>query len=675
MLRAAALCPLLAAAALWWMPAPARAAVTGEATARRVLLVVIPHERDAAQRLASIDGLSVAILSATEGSHTVEQPLLDVTAGARVAASAYPQPPPPLSLEAVGGGAVVTGWGSAMRRAQAAPQVLRPGLLASSVPGGAAFVATGRHPGIDGLLAADASGRVATLSLGPAGTLIDRIAAAESRRRLVVAQAPGGEQGIALLRALVAARSSGELIVALERPGAAVSRQLLWVAIAGMGARRTLTSASTDEEGLLSATDIAPTILSHMGVSPPPAMHGARIEAAGALDAGALSATMARLNAIGPRRMPALAWLLLATGAAAALAVLAGGRAGRARRGAWALRVAGLSLTWAPAATLLSAALEPGPAAEYALICGACLLLGVLSDATLRWPRALVAPALITLLAIVIDALAGTQLLMRSLLGPNPAFGARFHGIGNELKPVLAVLALAATAAALHPASRRHRAALAFALSGAALAAVEGLNEIGAGVGGVILVSAGAAVAVALTLPGALSGRRAAAAIATPLVALVALAGLDLATAGGGQLSVSVLHASSAKELWDIVVRRYSAAWTELGHGTIPYATALSVLACTVGVMRRRRLLAPLEGSGESAFAAALAGGLAAGVVGALVEDSGPVLLVLAAATLASVASYLLGAPRGPDSGDGASGGRAEAAAPRDVPSEQALSA
>ena len=47
-------------------------------------------------------------------------------------------------------------------------------------------------------------------------------------------------------------------------------------------------------------------------------------------------------------------------------------------------------------------------------------------------------------------------------------------------------------------------------------------------------------------------------------------------------------------------------------------------------------------------MAAAFAGGLTAGVVGALVEDSGPVLLVVAVFALGCVASYLWGRPAQP---------------------------
>ena len=80
----------------------------------------------------------------------------------------------------------------------------------------------------------------------------------------------------------------------------------------------------------------------------------------------------------------------------------------------------------------------------------AALGLGALTDLVVPWPRALLAPAIVAVLALAVDALAGTQLLMRSLLGPDPILGARFYGIGNELKSGLAVLVMAAVAAGLY---------------------------------------------------------------------------------------------------------------------------------------------------------------------------------------------------------------------------------
>jgi hypothetical protein len=270
--------------------------------------------------------------------------------------------------------------------------------------------------------------------------------------------------------------------------------------------------------------------------------------------------------------------------------------------------------------------------------------LGALTDALVSWPRAPLVPAVVAVVALVADALAGTQLLVRSLLGPNPILGARFYGFGNELKSGLAVLVLAAVAAALFPAVRSRRSALTVALAGIALAAIEGAAKIGAGVGGVILVSAGFAVAAVMLLPGRISRRRALLVLASPLVALVALAALDLATAhGSGHFTGSILHARSAGDLRDVLVRRYSAAWHELRNHAMPVATALALLYAAAGVRLRRRLLAPV--GDDPAWLAALAGGLTAGVVGALSEDSGPVLFVVAVFALGCVSTYLWGRP------------------------------
>ena len=386
------------------------------------------------------------------------------------------------------------------------------------------------------------------------------------------------------------------------------------------------------------------------------------------LRSAGLRAIAPRLRVISPRRLPALACLL---GAWALLLLLACAVRPAAR--AWALRAGGLGVLWAPPVTMLTGALQPSAPVEYATIALTCLALGALTDRLAPWPRAPLAPALVTLAAITIDALAGTQLLIRALLGPDPALGVRFYGIGNALKSGLAVLVFAAVAAALYPTARdsapdhdsapdpdpvadrdlaatipnlseRSRAALAMAGAGTLLAVVEGSARIGAGVGGVILVAAGTAVATVLLLPGALTRRRVLAILAAPVAGLVLLAALDLLTAHGqGHYTRSVLHARSASALGEEIADRYTAAWHELGHAAMPFVTALALLAAALGVHRRERLLRPI--GGDPAWRAALAGGLTAGVVGALVEDSGPVLLVVAVLALACVLAYLHGRP------------------------------
>jgi hypothetical protein len=494
---------------------------------------------------------------------------------------------------------------------------------------------------------------------------------AGSPSRLRIARLPAGPDAGRLL-GLVVARRPGELVLIVEQASSAQAHELRWAAVAGLGSwratgsssRSTLSSQTTRQRGMIAALDVAPTLLGYLRLPSPAAMRGKPIELDGPLDGAALRSLKARLEIVYPRRLPALACLV---GAWALLLALLGAplllteRRGRVlpatrersaldalmrahRRFAWALRVGGLALLWTPVAVLVPAAIEPGAAAEYALIVATCFALAALTDALIPWPQAPIAPAAATVLALSVDALAGTQLLMRSLLGPNPAYGSRFYGIGNELKSGLAVLVLAAVAGALYPAVRSRRAAGAMAGAGALLAVVEGTARIGAGVGGVVLVCAGTAVATAMLLPGSLSRRRVLGALAAPVIGLLLLAAIDLASArGAGHFSGSVLDARSATDLQDLIVRRYEAAWRELRNGLMPLATATALALAAAGIRYRERVLAAVDS--DQAWLAALAGGLTAGLIGALVEDSGPVLLVVAVFALACVLAYLWGKP------------------------------
>jgi hypothetical protein len=662
-------------------------------------------ESDSIEReLASVPTLSIGILSATQGTYKADQLLLDITQGARVSYSAYsPAYPPSLSSLTLGPGASahISSWSAALQRAENAPQLLDPGLLAASIPGGGAYAApyglgiSGQ--GISGRrgsgrftareeevhvadtftaswpLAANRAGTIAAVSFGPPATLLARIAVQQTSHQLVVADLPPGTSGYADLRTLAARRAPGELLTVIQSPPSSSSQELLWSAFAGLTTAQgtvasgghTLTSQTTNERGLIASIDIGPTILQHLDLPIPADMRGKPVRLDGRLDSASLRALKTRLAVIDSRRLPALEWLVLTWALLFSLALLPIGRhrvdrreqiaqhdrvgwhdprgtSPRYARAGWTMRVGALAMLWSPVAVLVPAALEPGRSAEFALIVAVCFGLGALTDWLIAWPRAPIAPAVTAVLALTVDALTGTQLLMRSLLGPNPAFGARFYGIGNELKSGLAVLVFAAVAAALYPAARGRKAAIAMACAGIVLAIVEGSARIGAGVGGVILVSAGTAVATMMLLPGTFNRRRALVVMAAPVVGLAALAVIDLTTAHGtGHFTGSVLDARSTGDIRDIIVRRYGAAWDELKNHLMPLATALALVASFLAVRHRERVLAPV--CSDPAWLAALAGGLTAGVIGSLSEDSGPELLVVAVFALACVLSYLWG--------------------------------
>ena len=252
----------------------------------------------------------------------------------------------------------MAGWRAALRRAEDAPQLLRPGLLAAQIPGGAAYAGITGAERTDGVIAADREGQIAAVSLGSERTLLARIAALRAGRRLVVADLPGGAQGLADLRALSERRPAGELLIVLQRAPDAPGHELLWVAAAGLrgGGGRELTSHTTNQRGLIAAVDLAPTILDYLGLRPIPAdMRGERMETDGSLQSASLRSLMARLGVVGGRRLKALGCLLSAW----ALLLLASTLLARPRRraaAARAMRVGGLAVLWTPVAALIGAA-------------------------------------------------------------------------------------------------------------------------------------------------------------------------------------------------------------------------------------------------------------------------------------------------------------------------------
>jgi hypothetical protein len=148
-------------------------------------------------------------------------------------------------------------------------------------------------------------------------------------------------------------------------------------------------------------------------------------------------------------------------------------------------------------------------------------------------------------------------------------------------------------------------------------------------------------VAVIVLAPGRPRRGRLLLALATPLLGLAALALLDLLTAhGSGHFTGSVLHARSAGDLRDLIVRRYADAWNASRNGVMPEVALAAVGLVALGVLLRRRIYGSQD---RPIWHAALGGGLTAGLVGTLVEDSGTLLWVVAVIALAAVTAYLHG--------------------------------
>jgi hypothetical protein len=242
-----------------------------------------------------------------------------------------------------------------------------------------------------------------------------------------------------------------------------------------------------------------------------------------------------------------------------------------------------------------------------------------------------------------IDLASGSPWIARSLLGPNPISGARFFGVGNELSAALPILLFAGLAAALpqRPATRRDAAR--FAAAGALVTLICSWGPLGTNVGAIFTVGVGSVVATILLLPGRIGARRLALAVAVPLVALGALAALDLASGGGAQYTREVVHTHSLAALIDTLGRRLREAWLTLRGGATAVAVIAALAAAAALVRMRARVLAPVAGA--NAWGAALAGGFAGALVGSVANDSGARLLLVGCFALLCVLAYIRGAP------------------------------
>jgi hypothetical protein len=509
--------------------------------------------------------------------------------------------------------------------------------MAGSIPGGAAFAGSPARG--SAIPAADRQGVIGKVALRSSPVEIQELA---GQFGLVVVSARPGAAGLAQLRRILSLRNPDQLVIATQSPPRAAILPLLPIGVAGLaGGPGGLTSDTTNLPGLVAGIDIAPTVLDHLGIAVPDEMKGQAMRAEGSRNADALTPFRDRLDDLGPRRTPAL-FLLGAGWLALFLAWGAIAGAGAARLPV--RRIGGLAVLWVPTVTLIPAALgNPSRNWEYAIIVVCCLLLGWLSDRLLPWPRAPLIPAVVGLTAITVDLALGSHLITRSILGPNPGYGSRFYGVGNELKSGLTVLLLAGLAAAMTGRPKSRGAALTVLASGLALGAVLGSGRLGAGVGAAFIVASACAVAAMMMLPGRMSARRIAILVASPVIGLGLLAILDALTAGGqGHLSNSVLSLNSASGFFETVERRTTLAWQQLWRDAMPIVTLICLLAAAWAI-RNRGIFRPFDGP---VWPAALVGGLAGGLVGSFTEDSGPLLIVVATITLAGVCSYLLGRPR-----------------------------
>ena len=514
------------------------------------------------------------------------------------------------------------------------PADVVPGLLASAVTergGHVGYAGPSAARNREAAVAADRAGRVERVVLAEPSRVDAAALGLWRTTDLVVAKLAPGPPGIGQLRAILAARRAGDLVLVIQDPSH-ITRRLVAMGAAGLEGGTTLYSDSTRTEGIVSSTDVAPTVLDRLGIDVPGEMSGKPIEARGDATPAELSELRNRLTDLGPRRW-AVIWLGLI--GAVLIAAAAGLVSGGIRLAGRALLLAAL---WLPSVLLLTAALAPSAPVEGLIVAVGCGVLALATDRIRPWPRALALPAAVAVVLHVADLTLGSDLVQRSLLGPNPVLGSRFFGAGNELEISLAAVGLLGLGGALATAPTRTR-VWGFAVGGGVLAFAMAWGRLGADVGAVPTVVAGATVA-ALVAAGDIRWRtRIAILLVAPIAGLAALALLDLATGGDAHFSRSVLEAGGLDEIADIAERRVRLSYRSLGRGAIPFLVAFALIALAVGFRYRRKVLAATEGA--PGVRAAVYGLLAAVLVGALTNDSGPIILLIGSSYLGFTAVYL----------------------------------
>jgi hypothetical protein len=521
-------------------------------------------------------------MSAGLGSVPAAQTYLDISQGNRVFDSLYDSELP----RRVGGGICGPGYSKAVvERAESAPAEIVPGLLAATL--------------------AEHGQSCAVRSVGLGG-----------------------------LSALVRGLEGNDLLIAIGRAPPAKNGALT-IGIAGRGFDGDLTSDSTRTNGYVLSTDVAPTILSRLGIEVPSQMSGQVIRAKGSVDAAAIESLGERMAVISERRGPVIGISLLVWLVVFGLAALVSSdRVGRV-----AIRLAGLSIVYLPLLLLAAAALKPGQDTEQILVMFGAPLLAALTLFLLRGLRALAVASGLVVGALAIDVIAGSPLTSLSLLGPNPGLGVRFYGIGNELEALLGVLVVAGTGAALAgfwPRPAERRAAAAFLAVSLLSAIVFAAGRFGADVGAAIVLPVGGAVAAA-----AIAARRRRTVllvIAAPIAVLALIALADLLTGANAHLTRSVLDSGGLGDLADVAQRRLQLSAHSFARPIVifflPVITALVALA----IWQRARLRAWLGPA--PALRAGLIGAVAATVIGTLANDSGALLLEIGTAYILVFAAY-----------------------------------
>lgn len=450
-------------------------------------------------------------------------------------------------------------------------------------------------------------------------------AAAARRRALRATDAMLGDV------ARLAGEDSLVLVVSVVPPG--TDWHVTPMVASGKGVHRGyLHSLSTRRSGVVTLTDVAPTVLEALDVPVPDGMigHPLRYQPGRAdldrlreidRDAGFRETFYFRLTLI-YIAVQALVYLM---------AIVAFSRLGGAGRAGSVLRATVLAVAAWPLATFLLrsapdvAALGPGALVVLVAIDVAIVALAWRARRHALSPLAWICGA--TVAVLVIDVCTGARLQLSSLLGYSLHSAARFTGFGNTAFAALAATTIIAGALHVHHAPRRPEAVVTVACLFAAVVLADGAPSLGSDVGGILTLVPVLGVSLLALAGRRVSWRSVAVAALAALVLLALATGVDMLRPPDARTHLGQLVTQVQREGWSPLLttvgrkaagnlRTYGSPWT----WTVPVMAVymLWMLAWSRGLSA---LVPP-----RSALRVGVVGVVAAGILGNLLNDSGVVV-------------------------------------------------
>lgn len=325
-----------------------------------------------------------------------------------------------------------------------------------------------------------------------------------------------------------------------------------------------LTSPTTRRLGIVTNTDIAPTILSFFGIETPPVMYGRAmsiVEHEAPLPyllnlREQTTATNNQRRSILRNLVYADIFLYLAATVVMLLKKLPH----------WIGRIISYGLPFMKSMPLALLLLPLwGPTTPTSALLGAIALSGVIFlivSATSHHPLKLITNlSLVTATAVLIDTLTGNHLVKMSILGYDPMGGARFYGIGNEYMGVLVGAAIIGTTPLLdlYPrwTTNLRRAIVLFYLL---MTATVSLPVLGANVGGALTATLGCGVTVMLLYNRRITWRTALAIVLIPIMVIVANSIVDNLVADWGPShlgqALRLVSSRGLEEIHSIITRK-----------------------------------------------------------------------------------------------------------------------